>query len=761
MSRRAMLALGHGRVRVWAALAVTACVLLLVGCGSGERVELLRDWTLTTPIVASRPITLPAHVDDALPPGPSRYTLRTRAAIPPDMRGRTISLSIPHFAGLASLRVDGYAIAPMTRKSWETYRGRFHAWRIADELTSAPEIEIELEVNHEWTQSAWLDTVPRLSSSPDGDATFRGVRDFVEVSSVIAVVTLWVSCLTYALIYFRPRRSAAHGYFAIEALAGSVFPTFYLSLLQPLLGTWEVAAAVIGLDVSVVMSVYFVHAKFGLGKPSKLWLVALVGLTIVGAARGGPFDATRWFVPPTLALLSVNAIYHLYVLAKLRRDPPPNLYIITLSWPLVVTLGVPDMVVWLGLGDPLGGLRMGSFSVAIIAMAQAAALSREHVTSLERTDELNLELAHRVELAEGKNREVEVLNDELRRQVATRSEQLAAILSRAPAPARTLAPDEVVEGRYRIVASLGAGAAGRVYRVERVADGRPFALKVLSAEGEPTAFVRFAREAHALAQIVHPNIVRVVDVDVSDSGMLFLVMDLVEGPTLRKAHARFGDVAWALAVLRQIADGLAAVHAAGLVHRDLKPANVVLASDDLDAAPDIRIIDFGIAGLIGERASSVDSPSDPDVVTLVDAAASKPLDARESLTATGVVLGTPHYLAPELLQGARHALPAVDLFSLGVMAHELLTGKRPFGESPACAAMAGSLGLVPPSLRDTVPASVLSTEICALLDRCLSASPEARPTAAEIATAIAQSVLTSGVVGVVTAEAAQRGLGKS
>ncbi len=743
---------------LWIALAIAAA---LCGCQGGETVEIVTAWTLTTPTVVDKSVVLPAHFDDDLPHGPSRYALRARVTLAPELRGRTISLSIPHFAALTELSVDGHPIASMTRKSWETYRGRFHAWRIPAELTQSDAINLVLTVEHTWAQSAWLDTVPRLSSNPDGDAMFRVVRDFIEVSSVIAVVTLWVTCFTYALIYFRPRRSAAHGVFAIEAAAGSIFPAFYLSLLQPLLGRWDVDVAAVGLDVSVVASVYFLHAKFELGKPSRAWLVMLAIVVAIAIVRGGPFDCARWVVPATLVMLTLNAAYHFRFFLKLRRLTPAasNVTIITLSWPFVVTLGTPDMIAWLGLGDPLGGVRTGSFATAVIALVQAAALSREHVTSLERTDQLNAELAGRVVALEGKNREVVVLNDELRRQVATRSEQLAAILSRAPAPTRTLSSEEVIEGRYRILGSLGAGAAGRVYRVERVADGKQFALKVLSSEGEPTAFVRFAREAHALAQVVHPNIVRILDVDVSESGMLFLVMDLVDGPSLRNARARYGDVAWALAVLRQLASGLAAVHAAGIVHRDLKPANVVLANDDLAAPPDVRIVDFGIASLVGERAPSVGTSHDPDLVTLIDATAAKPLERSATLTGTGVVLGTPHYLAPELLTGAKHALPSVDMFSFGVMAHELLTGARPFGDAPACTAMFGESPLTPPSLRDLVPA--LSSELYALLDLCMSPDPDRRPTATEVARVLTQAVTSSGTVGLVSDEIAARTIGKA
>jgi hypothetical protein len=276
------------------------------------------------------------------------------------------------------------------------------------------------------------------------------------------------------------------------------------------------------------------------------------------------------------------------------------------------------------------------------------------------------------------NQHISSLNVELRRQIGDRARQLSEALARLSSAPPTLDAGALVADRYRIVGRLGMGGMGIVYEVARTSDGKRFALKMVKGVSDRDALVRFAREAQIMAELDHPNIVSVLDVDVSQNGSLFLVMDLVPGATLLAHKERWGDFRWARPILGQIASALVAMHARGVVHRDLKPANVLLDGER------VKVSDFGIARL------RRDDPGESTVT--------------RDLTRTGAFLGTPRYAAPELLKGVREAQPACDLWSFGVMAEELL------GE-------------------------ISHEKLRSLVRACLSEDPNARPSAQEIARA--------------------------
>lgn len=311
----------------------------------------------------------------------------------------------------------------------------------------------------------------------------------------------------------------------------------------------------------------------------------------------------------------------------------------------------------------------------------------------------SLSLTQRAEeaLAAERERSEELLRREVAYQVAERSRELGATLARRDATLdrRVLAPGEQFAERYRIIAAIGAGAMGAVYEVERTTDVVRLALKTIT-DGSPANAARFAREAEIGARVRHANVVPIVDVGVA-RGVPFLVMELIRGGTLEHHRARFGDLGWGLRVLRQIADGLAALHDAGVLHRDLKPSNVLLAGDaDRPAA---KISDFGISRFDGFRDG--------------DSTVSR-------LTRTGIILGTPLYMAPET--GVAPATDASgDVFSLGVVAFELLCGRRPFDYPPMLLALSGKLPR-PVIGRDEMPAAVGE---CVMA--CLAESPAQRP----------------------------------
>jgi serine/threonine-protein kinase len=467
---------------------------------------------------------------------------------------------------------------------------------------------------------------------------------------------------------------------------------------------------------------------------------------------------------------ALNLALQFYMLVRLGRvtPRPQNLYLIVLAWPATAMLGVPDVIAWLGLGDPFLGLRTASLGMMMICLLQATALSREHLLSLRRADRLNADLAVRV-------REVEHLNEDLRRHIAARSRELAESFAEDGAeqlaePVDALDPGDVVQRRYRVVRRIGEGGMGFVYEVERIADNSHFALKVLSVTSDGATRARFAREAQVAATVDHPNVVSIVDFEQASEGYLFLVMELVEGNTLLEVRRRNRDIPWTLFVLAQVAAGLGALHRQGIVHRDLKPGNVLLSRGADGRRPLVKITDFGISSLVDERPSlrapttipiisaapaapaslPLSSPEDSatlrnaapladssHMATLVKLDGSPVEDAKPSnaaLTQTGIVFGTPSYMAAELVFGVKNATRSSDVFSLGVIAFELLTGHRPFHESPLQTRMAGRNLSAAPRLLEACPS--LDPSIAEMLERALGHDPATRPSAQELAEAL-------------------------
>jgi tRNA A-37 threonylcarbamoyl transferase component Bud32 len=220
-----------------------------------------------------------------------------------------------------------------------------------------------------------------------------------------------------------------------------------------------------------------------------------------------------------------------------------------------------------------------------------------------------------------------------------------------------------ISGRYRIERLLGEGGMGAVYEAEHTLMHKRVAIKVLHAEMSKMTEVvsRFEREAMAAAHIEHPNVASATDFGKLDDGSFFLVLELIEGASLREAIAkgRF-PVARAVHVVRQIAGALSRAHGLGIVHRDLKPENVMLVARDGD--PDfVKVLDFGIAkvpvGGIGAATSS----------------------GEQALTKLGMVYGTPEYMPPEQALGQEVDRRA-DLYALGVVMYEMLAGVRPFDD---------------------------------------------------------------------------------
>ena len=250
----------------------------------------------------------------------------------------------------------------------------------------------------------------------------------------------------------------------------------------------------------------------------------------------------------------------------------------------------------------------------------------------------------------------------------------------------------VLRDRYELNEVIGAGGAAKVYRADDAALDRTVAVKLLDDDvarsADPTNRERFLQEAELASQVRHPNLVTVFDAG-EDDGVLYMVMEYVDGATLAERSSTDAPmpVDQAVAITLQILDGLAALHNIGTIHRDVKPSNILIGQDGR-----VRLADFGIA----KRLDQVDA----------------------AVTAVGTLVGTPHYLTPEQATG-RPQSPATDIYQVGLVLHEMLTGRRAGGADPARAALVNAAD--PRELRPEVPAFVAEVVV-----RATQREPERR-----------------------------------
>jgi predicted Ser/Thr protein kinase len=723
-----------------------AALALLLGCSQapgGSAVLPLPHWTLQSKLGTSE-VTVPAHFEDELPPGHITYTLSTHVELPPDLRDRPLTLAIGHMPAITHLRVAGRDAVAIDPSTLDRYRSQgAHAWRVEREETRAGSVDLELSVDRTWAQAAWVNTVPTLSATPGGPPLYLFVYQWNQVTSEVSLATALLMSFTYAVLYLLDRRRTTHVWLALQGVFGASYPACILGLTQPLLGSADMVVTCVSICAAAVCSLNFasgmtVHADLRQG----WWGWLAVGTLIAVSVGHDPFRAP--FVCALIVVAALAMAVGRAVRVMLSEKLQSTSRMVVIGYLVAAALGLPDAITLLGGPEILEGLRGGPLALGMLSLLQALALSRSHAESLRRADDLNAELANRVVLLEKNNDEIRHLNEELRRQIAARSERLADTLARIGpmhTPPRAFAPGDAIDGRYRVVRRIGEGGMGTVYEIERIADARRLALKVLQTPRTGAELARLAREAEIASRVDHPNVVGIVDVDIAASGALFVVMEYVAGASLDALRERYADLPWGIAVLRQVAAGLSTLHAHGIVHRDLKPGNVLVARNPSgDVA---KIADFGIATRsTGNTTTAPRGPATPEEtlaprdLPAATATGARAIDTERNaaLTLTGQILGTPVYMAPELLKGARLATPASDVYAFGVIAWEILTGALPEGFE-VLMHLRSRDGVTLPSIRTLLPA--LSPRVAELLDACLSRDASARPDAGALALALA------------------------
>ena len=264
----------------------------------------------------------------------------------------------------------------------------------------------------------------------------------------------------------------------------------------------------------------------------------------------------------------------------------------------------------------------------------------------------------------------------------------------------------VIDGRYVIEEELGRGGMGSIFRGRQMALDRQVAIKVLRADVEHDAVhvERLIREAQALSQIRHPNVVEVIDFGKLDDGSPYIVMEYLDGKDLNAVLQEDGRMSWSRArgILLQVLAGLRAAHRKGVLHRDVKPGNCFLVQEpDAEPGDYVKLVDFGIAKFVTPEHTN----------------------EQRRLTQAAYIVGTARYLAPEVYDGAEASVQS-DIYAVGVLAYKLLTGQAPFIGRDAYDVLLAARNDPPRPMRQLVPGIMPSVERLVL--RALAKQPENR-----------------------------------
>ena len=263
----------------------------------------------------------------------------------------------------------------------------------------------------------------------------------------------------------------------------------------------------------------------------------------------------------------------------------------------------------------------------------------------------------------------------------------------------------VINDRFKVLSIIARGGMGKVYRAEQAPLGRIVALKVLqpnyNGENDPEFHKRFFLEASIVSKLTHPNTVTLYDYGQSSDNVYFMAMEYLEGRTLHRLLREDAplEVGRALHILVQACRALREAHGHGVIHRDLKPANLYLVRHDDD--PDfVKVLDFGLLKRTDET-------------------------PEEALTQTGLFMGSPKYMAPEQIRGERVS-PATDIYSLGVILYEMLTGKVPFERASSVNLLMAHVSDPVPSIVEANPLVQVPAAVEEIVYRCLAKRSDER-----------------------------------
>jgi eukaryotic-like serine/threonine-protein kinase len=260
---------------------------------------------------------------------------------------------------------------------------------------------------------------------------------------------------------------------------------------------------------------------------------------------------------------------------------------------------------------------------------------------------------------------------------------------------------KVLWGTYKVTKLLGIGGFGSVFEAENVRLGRHFAVKVLSPDllSDTEVVQRFRREAKIATDLHHPNIVDIIDFNETEGGHLCIVMEFLEGEDLARRIGRLGSLATreVVDIARQVSAALSMAHSRGIVHRDLKPGNIYLCKA-ADGTTTVKVIDFGISKILGSKSM---------------------------LTQEAALLGTPHYMAPEQVEGRIQDIgPWSDVFSFGAILYQMLSGAAPFDGESYSTVLYKVVYVAPAALAELNPG--VPRELVEIVEKCLAKAPADR-----------------------------------
>jgi hypothetical protein len=622
-------------VVVW----LVAILALVAGCANEPHVSLdtfdLRVGDRTTQV------HLPGTVDREWLGHPASFVLTAHVVLPVWLHNRDAAVIVPGLLGFDGMRIDGVPAQPLDDDFTTSATVIPHAFTIPAAQTAKGYVDLELHFAYVSITAGHFMSAPRIAAGARGDGRYQWTRAINSDGGWAAVFMLLAIGLVHGIVFVLDRTRRLQAWFALFAIGAALLVILYSRGAQWLGGHSHSAAWTIAF-LTGWCGLRYQLAYFE-WEPRKWVAIAPLYLIVPWGLFHDPFTAplNHQRIVGLYSIILLGYIFAVDLRAVRHRRHaawPQGLSIFTFN-----LLTVVDIIAAMHIRELAGGVRLLGLAYVTLAIFNSVILAVDHRRHLADLAGANLEL---------------------RRQIAERSRELSEALANMSSGKTKLVAGDVIDDRYRVIKKLGERGMGAVYEVERIRDHAHFAMKMLLDTSKSSALARFAREGQIAAEIAHPNVLGVVDVGTSQQG-LFVVTELVDSGSLEEFRQRFGDRAWAVPVLKQIAAGVAALHGAGVVHRDLKPGNVLLGSDGRP-----RIADFGIAALRDNK---------------VDVLAA----TRDQLTAAGALLGTPIYMAPELARGAENASVASDVFAFGVLAYEMLTGKLPFATPPVLDALVG------------------------------------------------------------------------